>query len=97
MASGFGECVWFDKEGNYLGLDLWFDDDDISPEYHALINARDKFFDNGDDLICYFDKEKSIPDQKEYYMLYDRTTGEKTEFLVLALTFACKPAIITEY
>lgn len=82
MASGFGECVWFDKEGNYLGLDLWFDDDDISPEYHALINEWDKFFDNGDDLICYFDEEKSIPDQKEYYMLYDRTTGEKTEFLV---------------
>ncbi|MBQ2254013.1 MAG: hypothetical protein II325_02540 [Clostridia bacterium] len=82
MASSFGECVWFDKEGNYLGLDLWFDNDTISPEYHALINGWDKFFDNGDDLICYFDKEKSIPDQKEYYMLYDRTTGEKTEFLV---------------
>ncbi len=83
MTSAFGESVWFDKDGKFLEQDTWFDGDDISPAYHELIGTWDDFFDNGENLICYYDSEKSIPDrEKEYYMLFDRTTGEKTEFLV---------------
>ncbi len=81
LASGYGESVWFDKDGNYLGFDLWFDTDDISPAYHELIEKQSKFFDNGENLICYYDTEKSIPDVNEYYTMFDRTTGEKSEFL----------------
>lgn len=83
MSSAFGECLWFDRDGIFLELDLWFDGDDLSAAYHDLIGVRETFFDNGDNLICYYDSEKSIPDNKKgYYMLFDRTTCEKTEFLV---------------
>lgn len=81
LASGYGESIWFDKDGKYLGFDLWFDTDKISPAYHALIEAQKGFMDNGENLLIYYDAEKSIPDSKEYYTLFDRATGKKLEFL----------------
>ena len=86
LASRFGECVWFDKEGNYLGLDLWFDGDDISPEYHNLIDGFEGnvrgYSDNGEDLLIYHDYERAVLKDEYCYMMYNRTTGETTEFMV---------------
>ena len=85
LASRFGECVWFDKDGKYLGLDLWFDCDGISPEYHALIDGfcgnANGYSDNGDNLLCYYAYEKSMLENKGYYLMFDRNTGKTSEFL----------------